>query len=235
MVKMVEPLDAKFCAGHYSSVEDVLRCAGRGALPTPVRNRRHPGGKSFGSLRNRRPRNECRWLAEEGRALNITPRAILPRLIRFSCLMVLAAFLVVPFGHSFLVQAATVTGLGGSAPAAGTVHSEYGTKTGPELSKEEWVVGVEKTLQSIKATSEKDEMRGYYNKMVGRELIRHVRVIVIMLAIFAVAFPLAIWLMSRKRVLGLSGLSAEVAATLLVIEERQAKLANTLKRNPRRD
>lgn len=143
--------------------------------------------------------------------------------------MVLVAFFVVPFGHSFLVQAATVTGLGGSAPAAGTVHSEYGTKTGPELSKEEWVVGVEKTLQSIKATSEKDEMRGYYNKMVGRELIRHVRVIVIMLAIFAVAFPLAIWLMSRKRVLGLSGLSAEVAATLLVIEERQAKLANTLK------
>jgi len=88
---------------------------------------------------------------------------------------------------------------------------------------------VEKTLQSIKATSEKEETRGYYNKMVGRELIRHVRVIVIILAIVAVAFPLAIWLMSRKRILGLSGLSAEVAATLLVIEERQAKLANTLK------
>ena len=143
--------------------------------------------------------------------------------------MVLAAFLVVPFGQSFLVQANPVTGLGGSAPAAGTVHSEYGTKTGPEPSKEEWMDGVEKTLQSIKATSEKDETRGYYNKMVSRELIRHVRVIVIILAIMAVAFPLAIWLMSRKRLLGLSGLSTEVAATLLVIEERQAKLANTLK------
>ena len=35
--------------------------------------------------------------------------------------------------------------------------------------------------------------------------------------------------MSRKRILGLSGLSTEVAATLLVIEERQAKLANILK------
>jgi molecular chaperone DnaK (HSP70) len=35
--------------------------------------------------------------------------------------------------------------------------------------------------------------------------------------------------MSRRRLLGLSGLSTEVTATLLLIEERQAKLANILK------
>ena len=52
---------------------------------------------------------------------------------------------------------------------------------------------------------------------------------VIALIVIAVGFPVIIWLLSRKRILGLSGLSTEVAATLLVIEERQAKLANILK------
>ena len=35
--------------------------------------------------------------------------------------------------------------------------------------------------------------------------------------------------MSRKRILGLSGLSDELAGTLLTVEERQAKLASILK------
>jgi hypothetical protein len=47
--------------------------------------------------------------------------------------------------------------------------------------------------------------------------------------VIAVAFPLTIWLLSRKRILGLSGMSSELATTLLIIEERQAKLAIILK------
>jgi len=87
----------------------------------------------------------------------------------------------------------------------------------------------EKTLQSIKATGEKAEERSYFNKMIGAELIKYIRLMVIALIVIAVGFPVIIWLLSRKRILGLSGLSTEVAATLLVIEERQAKLANILK------
>lgn len=88
---------------------------------------------------------------------------------------------------------------------------------------------IERTLQSIKATGEKAEERSYFNKMLGAELIRYLRLMVIALIVIAVGFPVIIWLLSRKRILGLSGLSTEVAATLLVIEERQSKLANILK------
>jgi hypothetical protein len=73
------------------------------------------------------------------------------------------------------------------------------------------------------------ERRGYENKMMARELLRYVKVMTIILALAAVGFPLSMWLLSRRRLLGLSGLSSEVSATLLVVEERQAKLANVLK------
>ncbi len=73
------------------------------------------------------------------------------------------------------------------------------------------------------------EERSYDNKMMARELLGYVRLVVVVLIFIAVAFPLTIWLMSRRRILGLSGLSPELAATLLVVEERQAKLAIILK------
>jgi len=52
---------------------------------------------------------------------------------------------------------------------------------------------------------------------------------VVVLILIAVVFPLTIWMMSRRRLEGLSGLSSEIAATLVVVEERQAKLANILR------
>jgi C4-dicarboxylate-specific signal transduction histidine kinase len=142
--------------------------------------------------------------------------------------MVLAALLVLPLGSTLPEKAFADTPGVSAAPVPGTNESG-GTRTGMEGLREERIAEIEKTLQSIKATSEKAEERGYYNKMLGRELIGYVKVVVIILAIIAVVFPLAIWLMSRKRLLGLSGLSSEVAATLLVVEERQAKLTNILK------
>jgi hypothetical protein len=164
-----------------------------------------------------------------GVALNTTARANRPRVMRILCVMLLAAFFVIPFGHSLPAKAFADTGTVGSAPAAGIVTSGSGTKIGSDASSEDRIAEIEKTLQSIKATSEKAEERGYYNKMLGRELIGYIRVVVIILAVIAVVFPLAIWLLSRRRLLGLSGLSSEVTATLLVVEERQAKLANILK------
>ena len=98
-----------------------------------------------------------------------------------------------------------------------------------KVTQEARIEEIEKTLQSIKVTGEKAEERSYFNKMLGAELIKYLRLMVIALIVIAVGFPVIIWLLSRKRILGLSGLSTEVAATLLVIEERQAKLANILK------
>jgi hypothetical protein len=57
----------------------------------------------------------------------------------------------------------------------------------------------------------------------------YVKVIAVILGCIAVGFPLTVWLMSRKRILGLSGLSDEVSSTLVLVEERQAKLANILR------
>ncbi|HTY22123.1 MAG TPA: hypothetical protein VMC85_03280 [Desulfomonilaceae bacterium] len=88
---------------------------------------------------------------------------------------------------------------------------------------------LEQVLESIRITGEKAESRSSFIKMVSYELVSYLRWIVAALIAIAVCFPVTIWLMSRKRILGLSGFSDELAATLLMVEERQAKLANILK------
>jgi hypothetical protein len=119
---------------------------------------------------------------------------------------------------------------------SGVSSSEQLTAPGREDKAEELIAALEarltkmeSTLNDVKATGEKAEIRSYYNKMASRELIRFVKGILVALIVIAVSFPLAIWLISRRRLLGLSGLSDEAAATLLVIEERQAKLTGILK------
>lgn len=88
---------------------------------------------------------------------------------------------------------------------------------------------IEQTLYSIKVTGEKAEDRSYFNKMISVEVIRYLRLMVIMLVVIAIVFPLAIWILGRKRMLNFSGSSVELAETLVQVEERQAKLAHILK------
>jgi hypothetical protein len=88
---------------------------------------------------------------------------------------------------------------------------------------------MEQRIEEMERALNKTEERSFENKMMARELIRYVKLVVAVLVIIALVFPLTIWLMSRKRILGLSSLSPELATTLLVVEERQAKLANILK------
>jgi hypothetical protein len=94
---------------------------------------------------------------------------------------------------------------------------------------EERIEQIERTLQSVKDSVDKTEPRGYETKMIAREMIRYVKAMTIILALAAIGFPLSMWFLSRRRLLGLSGLSDEVTATLLIVEERQAKLGNILK------
>ncbi len=101
--------------------------------------------------------------------------------------------------------------------------------TSQNLSPEERIARIEKALESIRTTGEKAEDRSYQNKMMSIELVRYVRIMVGVLIAIAILFPLTLWLLSKKRLIGLSGLSTEVTATLLMVEERQAKLANLLR------
>jgi len=88
---------------------------------------------------------------------------------------------------------------------------------------------IEKTLESIKSTGEKAEDRSYFNKMASTEVIRYLKIMVLLLVLIALGFPLAIWIINRSGSSGYSSSSQELAETLLTVEERQAKLANILK------
>lgn len=97
------------------------------------------------------------------------------------------------------------------------------------ISTEQHIVLMWEAIQSIKTTVEMAELRSYQNKMMARELTRWVRAGVVVLIVIAAGFPLTVYLLSRKRILGLSQLSSEMSATLVTVEERQNKLANVLK------
>lgn len=147
-----------------------------------------------------------------------------------SCLLLPALFFIVPLSPTSHANTVADAGTSILAQALETRDAQTpGDTTDSAKSLEQRTAEIEKMLQAIKIASQKSEERSYYNKMLGREMVTYVRVVVVILAIIAVVFPLTIWLMSRRRLLGLSGLSSEVAATLLMVEERQAKLANVLK------
>ena len=109
-----------------------------------------------------------------------------------------------------------------SASAKTLLTAESDAKSGQAITTEERIAQLEKMISAT-------ESRSFYIKMVTYDLIAYLRWIVIALLAIALVFPLTIWLMSRKRILGLSGFSDELATTLLTVEERQAKLANILK------
>jgi hypothetical protein len=88
---------------------------------------------------------------------------------------------------------------------------------------------IEKLLQDMKITLGKAERRSLENKLMNFAVVAWVKAVFIALIIIAVSFPITIWLISRKRLMGLPGLSDEVAATIVVVEERQAKLVSILK------
>jgi hypothetical protein len=115
-----------------------------------------------------------------------------------------------------------------SGPAAGEPSTAVAAEPG-KAGLQERMLGIENELRSIRATGERAEIRSYENKMMSRELIRYVKAVVVVLVLIAVGFPATILILTWKKVLGLSGLSSELAETLLAIEERQAKLATLLR------
>jgi len=115
-----------------------------------------------------------------------------------------------------------------SDPAVGKTSTPVAADSG-KVSLEEQLLSIENQVRSIRATGEKAEIRSYENKMMSRELIRYVKAVVVVLVLIAVGFPATILILTWKKVLGLSGLSSELAETLLAVEERQAKLVTLLR------
>lgn len=108
-------------------------------------------------------------------------------------------------------------------PVAGSTKSTAGLTAEQRLSQ------MEETLRSIQVTGERSEVRSYENKMMGREMIRWVKWVVAVLVGIGVGFPILLYVLSRRRVLGSSPFSPDIADTLVAVEERQAKLANILR------
>ncbi|MBI5569819.1 MAG: hypothetical protein HY914_07740 [Desulfomonile tiedjei] len=117
----------------------------------------------------------------------------------------------------------------GVSEPAGTGPSDRPARVGAALTVDQRLEQMDANLNKIYSTVHMAEVRSYQNKMMSLELIRLIRAIAVVLVVIALVFPATIWLISKKRLLGLSGLSDEVTATLLLVEERQAKLANLMK------
>jgi len=117
----------------------------------------------------------------------------------------------------------------GVSGSAGPGPSDRPAPSGAALTPDQRLDRMEAILNNISSTVHMAEVRSYQNKMMSMELIQLIRAIAVVLVVIALVFPATIWLISKKRLLGLSGLSDEVTATLLLVEERQAKLASLLK------
>jgi hypothetical protein len=148
------------------------------------------------------------------------------RLLQYRLVAVLSVLIVALHGAAI---AAVLERNPGRASEGVTVVAQ----ARPDASVQNWdearISRIESTLESIRETGEKAESRSKTNKQIGAELIQYVKVMVLVLVAIALGFPLSLWLLSKKRLVGLSGLSDEVTATILMVEERQAKLAIVLK------
>jgi hypothetical protein len=147
----------------------------------------------------------------------------------FGCLMLMLLMLCPTFQGPALAQTteptATEISSGTDRAASAALREEERAFL---ASLDERIQRIEGVLQGISRIGKIAESRSLENKILAREQKRLAIGILLILMFIALIFPTTIWLLSRKRLLGLSGLSDEVAATILVVEERQAKLARIL-------
>jgi DNA polymerase/3'-5' exonuclease PolX len=124
----------------------------------------------------------------------------------------------------------TVDGVGDNAPRAGASTSAVRGTDDEALDLETRITHIEKTLESIKGTGKAAEERSLFNKVMAIEMVKLVRIAVAVLVFMAAGIPVGFWLLltQRKR-LGPASPSDEITATLVAVEERQAKLAGILR------
>ncbi len=159
------------------------------------------------------------------------PAIFLRALLGASLLLTMALVFMTP-GPVLAQTSSEATDDNQASIKVGAVTPLPESQTATNLSADQRIELIENMLRSMTPmieTLKRAEERTYSTKLLSYELIKYLKLMVAALIVIAIGFPLTIWWMSRKRILGLSSLSDEVAATLLVVEERQAKLANILK------
>ena len=103
-----------------------------------------------------------------------------------------------------------------------------GSSTGP-VSTDARLIDAEQRLQGMEETLQDLWERSLYNKLMGNQMIKLVRTAVIILVVIAIGFPLTLVFLGRRRILGPWNVTSDLPATLVAVEERQAKLANILR------
>lgn len=146
------------------------------------------------------------------------------------CLLVTLLILCATFHGQALAQQTPATGgeIGAAKQRPLTPEGVRDEEKAFLSSLDDRIDRIEKLLDGMSRIGKLAESRTLENKILAREQKRLAISILIVLIVIALIFPLTIWLLSRKRLLGLSGLSDEIAATILVVEERQAQLARIL-------
>jgi hypothetical protein len=109
---------------------------------------------------------------------------------------------------------------------AGPDGQEVIAENVPDAAKER---AYEERFKNLENKANTTDSRVVDIKTMTTQQIFYTQVEIAVLIVIALSFPLTLYLLSSKRLLSLSGLSSEVTATLILVEERQAKLTNILK------
>ncbi len=144
---------------------------------------------------------------------------------------VVALLAVVGWGFGLTGESASAEKAGETASQAGALPTGHTLVKGDPVEKQpsgpsSGIDPADKVFTEIVDSLKKAEPRTYELKMMARQLIRITTVAVVLLFVIAFAIPICVWLLGRSKLLGLP---ADVAATLISVEERQAKLVSTFK------
>ncbi|MCA1959748.1 MAG: hypothetical protein LDL33_03050 [Desulfomonile sp.] len=150
------------------------------------------------------------------------------------CVGIVAILIVLFAAATFVGQEAVPSEIGrGDKTIIAQATDEKASAEQPAIANEtEKPAAVDQADERIKKIEEllvSTEIRSYENKLMARQLIRNTRWQIGILLVIAVLLAASLWVLGRQRALPRSDLSAEMATTLVAVEERQAKLANILK------
>ena len=102
-------------------------------------------------------------------------------------------------------------------------------RTSPQLRLKTDLNKLRRPFNQLKSQVRKLRTGAISTNWLATEVIKYLKMMVLLLVLIALGFPLAIWLLNRSRYFKSSDGSQELAETLITIEERQVKLANILK------
>jgi predicted PurR-regulated permease PerM len=163
-----------------------------------------------------------------------------PGIVSICLVLMIVAFLLVAVTGRLSAEQATESQpiiqkqpnnlTGGATPSDMHIILKKQVKLASDLDRVEATVKKIGEVQSIMQDwLKRAESRSFTNKLQGRTAVRLLVAVVITLGFIAIGFPgLFIWYNSR-RLKRMSAMSSDIASTLVLVQERQAKLGDTLR------